>query len=98
MTAVVSCMPKKSRVLTEKEAERFSMLFKMRREDREWIERNYNKLKKNYPGEYIAVRNQTVVGIEKRRERLIENLKKEFDDVGGITIEYMGEKPLKLLM
>jgi hypothetical protein len=97
MSVLVSDVPRESE-LTEEEKKRFSMLFKACREDREWIDKHYNELKEKYPGRYIAVRHQVVVGVNKKRKQLIDRLKKEFGDIGGITIEYTGENPLKLLM
>ena len=97
MCVLVSDVPRESE-LTEEETKRFSMLFKACREDREWIDKHYDKLKEKYHGQYVAVSHQVVVGANKKRKQLINGLKKQFGDIGGITIEYIGERPLKLLM
>lgn len=84
--------------LTEEELMRISLVFKLLREDYLWIRKNYDKLRKKYSCKYIAVRRGKVVNADKNLSRLISNLKKEFGDINDITIEYLGKKPLKLLM
>jgi len=73
-------------------------LFKRHTTDFKWISDNRKDLRERYLNTYIAVRNQRVILSDKNRMKLVDLLKKEYGDIRGITIEYIRDKPLRLLL
>ena len=70
-------------------------------EDIEWIMRNYERLKEEYPEKFIAVRKGKVVlseaGYDTLRRKL-SDLRRENPDYGLAVVEKIRTKPLKFLL
>jgi hypothetical protein len=86
-----------SQLTVEREKE-IHRRFKLFLSNTKWINTNINKLKQEFPDTYIAVYNKKVVQTDKDLSDLKEKIKKMNLDPEKIVIEFVKEKPLKLLM
>lgn len=86
-----------SQLTVEREKE-INRRFKLFLSNTKWINTNINKLKQEFPDTYIAVYNKKVVQTDKDLSDLKEKIKKMNLDPEKIVIEFVKEKPLKLLM
>ncbi len=59
--------------------------------DVEWFQNNYENLKKDYKGEYVAINNQKVIGHDKDLNILIKKLKEQNEDISSFVIEQIHE-------
>lgn len=63
-----------------------------------WVVQRYPKLRAEYPDKWIAVRGATVVLSDDDLEILLSNLKNQFGDATGFTVEFIGGQPRNLLL
>lgn len=63
-----------------------------------WFQENYKELKKKYPGEYVAVYNEQVIMHDTDVKAIIDELKKRFEDIGTIVIEYISDEKYELIL
>lgn len=63
-----------------------------------WISSNIEELRIKHPNIYIAVRNERVILSNKNRTELVDSLMKKYGDIRGITIEYITDKRISLLV
>ena len=67
-------------------------------EDSKWMRSNLAELRAEFPDRYVAVRNKEVIMHDKDHMRLIRRLREDFDDIRDITIDYITDRPTKLLV
>jgi len=68
-------------------------------EDTKWIIKNFERIKKKYKGEFIAVLNEKIVAHHKKIEKLMSIIESEFpDEVEFITTEFIGSKEIKVVL
>lgn len=63
-----------------------------------WVIRHYSRLREKYPDKWIAVRGASVVLSGDDLEALLGNLKGQFGDVTGFTVEFIGGQSRNLLL
>lgn len=63
-----------------------------------WVSSNLKDLRIRYPNSYIAVRDQKVILSNKNLTELMARLMKEYGDITDITIEYIADRPINLLL
>jgi len=63
-----------------------------------WFQDNYDKLKKEYGDEYVAVDNGNVLMHDKDARSLIKTLKKQYKDIGAIVIEFVSKEKMDLIL
>ena len=64
------------------------------RSDFVWLNANYDAIQKYYDGEFVAVKNQTILGHHRSFSALRRTLKRRYADklVKSIMIEYIDRK------
>jgi len=88
-----------TRILKSKEeSERIINLLTEQNDNFEWILRNLGELKKRFPNKYIAVKKRSVIETDRNYKSLIEKLKRRHIELNEVTIEYITDKPIKLLL
>lgn len=60
--------------------------------DLRWFQDNYENLKKQFRGEYVAVKDARVVDHEKDYHLLLKKLKRTYPDIRNLVIEYINEQ------
>lgn len=73
-------------------------LFQKHTTDFKWISDNIKELRLKYSNSYIAVQDQKVILSSKNRVEIVNSLMKKHGDIKGITIKYVTDKPLRLLV
>lgn len=63
-----------------------------------WFQHNYEKLRKSYAGEYVAVNNEEVVMHNKDVRILIARLRKQYKNIGAFVIEFVSKKKYELIL
>jgi hypothetical protein len=63
-----------------------------------WIIKRYNKLRKELPNKYVAVRNGKIVYNSDNLTDLLRELREKFKNIDDVAIDFITEKPLKLLL
>ena len=86
-----------SQVLTKRENE-LNHKFKLFLSNTKWINTNIEELKKQYPDRYIAVCQKRVIQTDRDLTDLKRRLRELNVDLDKVTIEFIKEKPLKLLV
>jgi len=64
----------------------------------DWISENQEKLRKKYPNKYIAVVNLKVIDSDSDLQILIRKLKEKGKSPSEIPIEFIAEKPTRLIL
>ena len=67
------------------------------REDKVWMEESLSKLKRKYSNEYIAIFKKKLIGHDPDFKVLINNLKKKFESIDLITIEFISGEDYVML-
>jgi hypothetical protein len=65
--------------------------------DTRWFHDNMKVLRDRYKGNYVAVKDRSVIFANKSVDALIDMLKKQNIDPSFVLIEFVTEKPLKML-
>lgn len=86
-----------SQIVARKEGE-INRKFKFFISNTRWINKNIENLKKQYPNRYIVVYNKKVILTDRDLSDLKEKIKTSELDPEKIAIEFVKEKPLKLLV
>ena len=64
-----------------------------------WIWENYDRLKEQYPHEFVAVRDRTVVDHDKDIEPLGKRLRARYpDEAGHIAVEYITPEEAEMIL
>lgn len=79
------------------EGRKIAMVLKLQTNDSMWVSSHYSDLVEKYPEMYVAVRRKEVIGTSKDYDELFSELKRRFDNVDDITIEYITKKEVMLL-
>ena len=67
-------------------------------EDLEWFQRNYEKLKKEYKGEYVAVKNRKIIDHDKDARMLLGRLKQKYNNISSLVVEYISEHKVEYVL
>ena len=67
-------------------------------QDMDWIVRNYNKLRIEYPDKWIAVKDKKVVDSDNDLEPLLQRLKERHETAIGFATEFIGAKPRNMIL
>jgi hypothetical protein len=68
-------------------------------EDMKWLNKNYDRLKKEYPEEYVAVLNQKVVDHGDDLKILVARLEEKYPkESDRIAIKYITTKKVELIL
>ena len=63
-----------------------------------WFQDNYEKLKKEYAGEYVAVDEGKVLMHDKDARALIKALKQKYKNLEPIVIEFVTKEKMELIL
>jgi len=66
--------------------------------DVEWLSKNYPALRKKYPKQFIAVKNQQVIIAHKDLVSLINTLKRKFGDPNEYLIDFVPDENYTLVV
>ncbi|PNX45889.1 MAG: hypothetical protein BV459_07535 [Thermoplasmata archaeon M11B2D] len=66
--------------------------------DVEWLSKNYHALRKKYPKQYIAVKNQKVIIAHRNLVTLINTLKRQFGDPNDYLIDFVPDENYTLVV
>ena len=68
-------------------------------EDTEWVVKNYDKLRENYEGKFIAVFQKKVILSRDSIEELMDELEKSYSEIlDFITTEFVGKKEIVVII
>jgi len=67
-------------------------------QDMDWISKNLDRLREKYPNKYIAVMNLEVIESDSELQSLIQKLKEKGKSPSEIAIEFISEKPPRLIL
>jgi hypothetical protein len=79
------------------EGRKIAMVLQRQTGDSTWVSAHYSELVEKYPERYVAVHRRQVIGNSEDYEELRSELKRRFENVDDITIEFITTKRLKLL-
>jgi len=57
----------------------------------EWFQDNYETLKQQFKGEFVAIKDEKVIDNDKDYIKLINKLKSKYDDIKTIVVEQVNE-------
>ncbi|MHC3129733.1 MAG: hypothetical protein IBV52_06625 [Candidatus Bathyarchaeota archaeon] len=63
-----------------------------------WFHKNYDRLRGQYAGEYVAVNEERVVMHNRDAETMIRQLQERFGDVGAFVIEFVTNGKFDLIL
>jgi hypothetical protein len=63
-----------------------------------WFHDNYEKLKAEYAGEYVAIDEGRVVGHDRDARVLIKRLRERHEDIGAFVIEFVSKEKMELIL
>jgi hypothetical protein len=66
--------------------------------DVEWLSKNYHLLRKKYPKQFIAVKNQQVIIAHKDLITLINTLKRKFGNPNDYLIDFVPDENYTLVV
>lgn len=67
-------------------------------ENRIWLDKCANTLRKDYPNMYVAVRKGKVVGNDPDMKKLIVRIRKEFGNIDSILIEFISGEDYYMIL
>lgn len=68
-------------------------------ENAKWLSNNYEELKKQFNGEWVAVLNKTVIDHDTDLTVIVRRLRQKYSKVyGQIAVEYVSTKELDLIL
>lgn len=68
-------------------------------EDTSWLYEHYDRLKLEYPDQFIAVFQQQVVDHDPDLSRLMERLRERYqEEAGRIAVEYISRKKMEYVL
>jgi hypothetical protein len=86
------------KIVPELDEKRIAELIDKHNQNSVWIIKRDSKLRKQLPNKYIAVRNSEIVYDNDNLTDLLKYLQEKFENIDDITIDFITEKPLKLLL
>jgi len=72
--------------------------FKAFEKNMKWFQDNYEKLREQFSGEYVAVNNGQVVMHDKDARTLISRLRQQCEDVGVFVVEFVSKEKIELIL
>lgn len=72
--------------------------FKKFESNMKWFQDNYEKLKEQYAGEYVAVYDDRVIARGKDARGLINQLRKTYSDLGAFVVEFVSKEKMELIL
>ena len=63
-----------------------------------WFQDNYEKLREQFSGEYVAVNNSQVVMHDKDARTLINKLRQQCEDIGVFVVEFVSKEKVELIL
>lgn len=81
-------------VLIDKQKKEFQKFEK----NMKWFQNNYEKLRDQYAGEYVAVNDGKVVLHDENARALITKLRKKHEDLGAFVIEFVSKEKIELIL
>lgn len=63
-----------------------------------WLKSHKIELRKDYKNQFVAVLNKEVIASATDLKKLITQLKKDKIDTSNVAIEFITEKPIRLLL
>ena len=63
-----------------------------------WFQSNYEKLRCEYAGEYVAVNRDRIAAHDKDARALIKRLREQYEDIGVFVIEFVSEDKMELIL
>jgi hypothetical protein len=72
--------------------------FKAFEKNMKWFQDNYEKLREQFSGEYVAVNNSQVVMHDKDARTLISRLRQQCEDVGVFVVEFVSKEKVELIL
>lgn len=63
-----------------------------------WFQKNYEKLRELYSGQYVAVKDDAVVKANEDVRVLIKELREEHKDIGAFVVEYVSKEKIELIL
>ena len=64
----------------------------------DWLDERLEKLRKEYPNQYVAVKNFTVADYDSNLQNLLRRLKEKGLNPSEIPIEFISKEPLRLIL
>lgn len=69
------------------------------RKDLDWFQANYASIKKFHKGEYVAIKEQQIIGHDSSAEALLRRLKQQYGNVlSSIVVEYVNERKTQYVL
>ena len=65
--------------------------------DSRWLRKNKNELRKEYKNQFVAVKDKDVIAAGADLKKLMQKLRKEGIDTASIVIEFIPEKPVRVI-
>ena len=81
-------------ILVSKQKKEFSRFEK----NMKWFQKNYEKLRELYSGEYVAVDNNEVLMHNEDARTLINLLREKYEDIGAFVIEFVSKEKFELIL
>jgi hypothetical protein len=66
--------------------------------DLDWFQENYEQIKKEHKGEYVAIKDQKIIDRDKDSYTLIKRLKTKYGDIGSLAIEFVSDKKFEYVL
>ncbi len=66
-------------------------------EDSRWLRENKDDLRKEYKNQFVAVKDKDVIAADADLKKLVEKLRKDGIDTSSIVIEFISEKPIRVI-
>ena len=75
-------------------------LKKLKKFDQEvdWFQKNYERLRSKYKGEYVIVRGSNIVDHDKDAVVLLKRAKEKYGDTSSLVVEYVSEKKTEFVL
>lgn len=81
-------------ILIERQKEEFRAFEK----NMKWFQDNYEKLREQYAGQYVAINKGKVVMHGENAKALIEKLREEYGDIGAFVVEFVSKEKIELIL
>ena len=63
-----------------------------------WFQKNYERLRELYSGQYVAVKDDAIVKANEDVRVLIKELREEHKDLGAFVVEYVSKEKIELIL
>lgn len=75
-------------------------LKELRKFDRDlaWFQRNYERLKRQYKGEYVAVKDRQIADHDKDATALLQRMKAKYGDTSSLVVEYISDRRVEYVL